>query len=81
MRLNMKLNDKRGFCPAALLAPCSPVLRAPHSVQHNGLIKASLHACSSVYLGLTLALTAPLSDELIRDEVHGLTLHVILELQ
>jgi len=54
-------NDKMGFCLPSLY------LQAPHSVLKNVLMKAPLHACSSIYLGLALALTAPLSDELIRE--------------
>lgn len=51
---------------------CNPLplstLQAPHRATHyNGLIKAPPHTCSCVYLGLALALSAPLSDELIRD--------------
>lgn len=59
---------KWGFVLLSIWAPPLPELQAPHSVQHNGFIKAPLHACSPVYLGLAWALTAPLSDELIRDE-------------
>lgn len=46
-----------------------------------GSLRAPLHACSSVYLDLALALTAPPSDELIRDGGHRPSLHGILKLQ
>lgn len=47
--------------------PLLPRLLVPHSVQHNGFIKAPF-ACLQLWVpGLSLALTAALSDELIRD--------------
>lgn len=74
--LNMRLNDNTAFALLSCWLPPLPVLQAPHTVQHNGFIKAPLHACSSVYLCPALALTAHLSDEPIRDGVHRPALRV-----
>lgn len=63
----MRLMTKGGFALLSCCPPPIPVFQAPQSVRHNGLIKTSLSACSSVYPGPALALTALLSDELIRD--------------
>lgn len=66
--LNMRPNNKVGFCPAVQLAPSSPLRsRPPHSVHHSGLIKPPLHAWSPVYLALASAINAFLSDKQIRD--------------